>query len=202
VTSALTLTALSVGFVNFGVLLWLPGALMKEGLNMEATSRLIASSSFIALPTIVIAAWLYGTWSAKRTLIASVGVTTLGLVAVMLQDTGHLGFLTTPVVPVALLIIGASAIVSMLLPYAAENYQMRIRGRATGWVAGCYKGGGLLAQVLGLMALVPALEAAAGMVAIPAVASMFLIAVLGRETQGHDLRELEAPAAVALQGAD
>lgn len=191
VTCALTLTALAVGFVNFGVLLWLPGALMKEGHSMGAASSLIARSTLFAMPTIVLAAWLYGAWSAKRTLILSVGVTTLGLAAILLQDTGHLPFLSSPVLPVSLLMIGSSAVVSMLLPYSTESYPLRIRGRATGWVAGFYKGSGAFAQVLGLLALVPALDVAAGIVAIPAVLSMILIALLGRESQGHDLRELE-----------
>lgn len=191
VTCALTLTALAVGFVNFGVLLWLPGALMKEGRSMGAASSLIARSSLIAMPTIALAAWLYGAWSAKRTLILSVGVTTLGLIAILLQETGHLPILSSPVVPVSLLMIGASAVVSMLLPYATESYPLRVRGRATGWVAGAYKGSGAMAQVLGMLALVPALDVAAGMVVIPAVLSIVLVALLGRESQGHDLRELE-----------
>lgn len=208
VTCALALTALSVGLVNFGVLLWLPGALMKHGESMKAASGLIARSSLIAMPTIALAAWLYGAWSAKRTLILSVGVATLGLLAVLLEGLGRLPVLSSPVVPVTLLIVGASAIVSMLLPYAAENYPLRVRARATGWTAGIYKSGGLAAQALGLAALVPALDVAAGFVVIPAVASMILIALVGRETQGHDLRELEGtaigvpPADGALQGAE
>lgn len=200
VTCALTLTALCVGFVNFGVLLWLPGALMKEGRSMGAASRLIARSTLIAMPTIALAAWLYGVWSAKRTLILAVGVTTLGLLAILLQGAGHLPFLSSPVLPVSLLIIGVSGIVSMLLPYSAESYPLKVRGRASGWVAGFSKSGGLLAQVLGLLALVPALDVAAGLTAIPAVLSIVLLAVLGRETQGHDLRELEGLAVEASTG--
>lgn len=196
-TCALTLTALCVGFVNFGVLLWLPGSLMHEGRSMGAASRLIARSTLIAAPTVVLAAWLYSIWSTKRTLIAAVGVTTLGLIAILLRDVGGVHFLASPVVPVALLIIGTSGILSMLLPYAAESYPVRVRGRATGWVAGSSKSAGVLAQVLGLMALVPALGVAAGAVAVPCVASIVLILWLGRETHGRDLRELEAAQPVA-----
>jgi putative MFS transporter len=196
-TCALTLTALCVGFVNFGVLLWLPGSLMREGRSMGAASRLIARSTLIAAPTIVLAAWLYSIWSTKKTLIAAVGVTTLGLVAILLRDAVGVRMLSSPVIPVALLIIGTSGIVSMLLPYAAESYPLRVRGRATGWVAGCSKSAGVMAQVLGLLALVPAEGIAAGAVAVPCVASIALIFLLGRETHGRDLRELEAGQAVA-----
>jgi putative MFS transporter len=192
VTCALTLTALCVGFVNFGVLLWLPGSLMREGRSMGAASRLIARSTLIAAPTIALSAWLYSVWSTKRTLILAVGVTTLGLATILLRDHGALHILSSPVLPVSLLIVGTSGIISMLLPYAAENYPLRVRGRATGWVAGFSKSGGLLAQGLGVLALVPALGIAAGVVAVPCVLSMLLIVFLGRETHRRDLRELEA----------
>jgi putative MFS transporter len=79
----------------------------------------------------------------------------------------------------------------MLLPYTSENYPVKVRGRATGWVAGCSKIGGLIAQALGVLALVPAIGIAAAMIAIPTVLSMLLIMRYGRETRGRDLRELE-----------
>jgi MFS transporter, putative metabolite:H+ symporter len=190
-TCALTLTALCVGFVSFGVLLWLPGSLMHEGRSMGAASKLIARSTLIAAPTIVLASWLYSIWSTKRTLILSVVVTTLGLVAILLRDVAGAPFLSNPVLPVVLLIMGTSGIVSMILPYSAESYPLRVRGRATGWVAGFSKAGGLVAQGLGALALVPALGVAAGVVAIPCALAILLLAFLGHETHGRDLRELE-----------
>jgi putative MFS transporter len=199
-TIALTLTAICVGVVNFGVLLWLPGSLMREGRSMGAASSLIARSTLIAAPTIVLAAWLYSIWSTKRTLILAVAVTTLGLIAIVLRDIGGVKILSSPVIPVALLIVGTSGIISMLLPYSAESYPLRIRGRATGWVAGFSKSGGLLAQGLGALALVPALGIAAGAVAVPCVLSMLLIFVLGPETHLRDLRDLEQATVTAGEG--
>lgn len=201
VTATLTLTAVCVGFVNFGVLLWLPGALMREGRSMGAASRLLARTTLIAAPTIVLAAWLYSVWSTKRTLILAVSTTTLGLAAILLRDAGMLHILSSPVLPVTLIIVGNSGIISTLLPYAAENYPIRVRGRATGWVAGFSKGGGVFAQVLGMLALVPTLDVAAGGVAIPCVLSVLLIAFIGRETHLRDLRELETAVAVETTGA-
>jgi putative MFS transporter len=190
-TCALTLTALCVGFVNFGVLLWLPGSLVHEGRSMGAASELIAQSSLIAAPTIVLVSWLYSIWSTKRTLVLAVGVTTLGLITILLRDLRGLPILSSPVLPVVLLIVGTSGIISVLLPYSAESYPLRVRGRATGLVAGFSKGGGLLAQGLGSLALVPALGAAAGAVALPCLLAIVLLATLGHETHGRDLRELE-----------
>jgi MFS transporter, putative metabolite:H+ symporter len=190
-TFALTLTALCVGFVNFGVLLWLPGTLMHEGRSVGAASELIARSSLIAAPTVLLVSWLYSIWSTKRTLILAVAVTTLGLVAILLRDVKNLPILSDPILSVVLLMVGTSGIISVLLPYAAESYPIRVRGRATGWVAGFSKGGGLLAQGLGTMALVPALGVAAGAVALPCVLAMVLLFALGHETHDRDLRELE-----------
>jgi hypothetical protein len=49
---ALTLVALAWGFVNLGVLLWLPGSLIAEGRSVGFTSALIARSALIAVPTV------------------------------------------------------------------------------------------------------------------------------------------------------
>ena len=73
----------------------------------------------------------------------------------------------SPVWPIALLIVGINAIIAMLLPYAAESYPLAVRGRATGWIAACTKGGGLIAQLLSLLALVPALFTAALAILVP-----------------------------------
>lgn len=201
VTVALTLAALSWGLVNFGVLLWLPGALVAEGRSMSVASALIARSTLVAIPTTVVAAWLYSVWSTKRVLLLFIGITTLGLVAVLLRHNPALPFLADPAVPVSLLIVGSSGVISILLPYSAESYPLRVRGRATGWVAGCSKAGGLLAQLLGSLALVPALGLAAGFVAIPSILSMLLIALLGRDTRLRDLRDLERPEPSSMEAA-
>jgi MFS transporter, putative metabolite:H+ symporter len=190
-TCALTLTALCVGFVNFGVLLWLPGSLMHEGRSVGAASELIARSSLIAAPTVVLVSWLYSIWSTKRTLVIAVGVTTLGLVAILLRDLKDMPVLSSPIVAVVLLMVGTSGIISVILPYSAESYPLRVRGRATGWVAGFSKAGGLLAQGLGTLALVPALGITAGAVAVPCLLAIVLLSTLGHETHGRDLRELE-----------
>ncbi len=190
VTVALTLAALAWGFVNFGLLLWLPGALADEGRSVGASSRLIAESVLIATPVIAVSVLLYSRWSTKWSLALMTGVMTLGLVAFLLRGMG-LPFLSNPVAPLAMLIVGASGVISIILPYTAENYPLRIRGRATGWIAGCSKLGGLMAQGLSVAGAVPPLAAAAAMIAVPAALALGLIAVLGRETRGRDLRDLE-----------
>ena len=87
--------------------------------------------------------------------------------------------------------------ISILMPYAAESFPVRQRGRATGWVAGCSKIGGVIAQALGVFSLVPAFGLAAGAVAVPTLASLLLIVIFGDETRGRDLRDLEKEARAA-----
>ncbi len=185
---ALSLTAFCWGLVNFGLLLWLPYELVARGYSMEVSSRLLAASALIALPTVFVVAWLYSAWSTKKAVLASIAVTLLGLAGVLwLAVTSG----ASPVLPVALLIVGSNGIIAMLLPYAAESFPLRIRGRATGWVAACSKLGGVLAQGLSILAIIPTLAASALMIAVPTALSLLLVARYGRETKGSDLRDLD-----------
>jgi putative MFS transporter len=193
---ALTLAALAWGLVNFGVLLWLPGSLMASGRSMGVASTLIARSTLIAVPTIALTTYLYTVWSTKRVLVAAIGITILGLLATLLGNTGASSVLSNPLLSVSLLVVGTSAVISILLPYTSESFPVRLRGRATGWIAGCSKIGGVMAQALALATLVPAFAVAAGAIAIPTIASLLLIAIFGHETRGRDLRELEGIPAV------
>lgn len=81
----------------------------------------------------------------------------------------------------------------MLLPYAAESYPLGIRARATCWIAACTKAGGLIAQLLTLLGLVPAMFMAALLILRPVVISLVLVWRFCVETRGRDLRDLEGP---------
>ena len=181
-TLALTMAGLAWGLINFGLLLWLPAELVARGASVAGSSALLAGSALIALPTVFGAAALYHWWSTKWALAASMGVSALGLAGTMLLPGG-----ASPLLPVALLIIGSNALLAMLLPYAAESYPLAVRGRATGWVAGCTKAGGLIAQFLGIAAAVPPLGVAALMALAPLLAGLALVARFGPETSGRDL---------------
>ena len=122
-----------------------------------------------------------------------------GLAGVMRLETGaHQGLFASPILPVALLIVGANGLIAVLLPYSAENYPLRSRGRGSGWVAGASKAGGLIAQGLSLAALAPPLGAAAWLMAAPVASSVLLVALFGRETRGRALAETDSPPANAL----
>jgi putative MFS transporter len=169
-------------------LLWLPSELVAKGYSMEVSSTLLAQSALIAFPTIFIAAAAYSRWSTKWAVAGSIAVTLLGLLGVLqLEFTGR----GNPVIPVALLIVGTNGLIAMLLPYAAESFPLRIRGRTIGIVAACSKAGGMLAQFLAIVALVPPLGLVALAIVLPTLLALALVALFGRETRGRDLRDLD-----------
>jgi len=195
ITGALTLAALSWSMVNFGVLLWLPSALVGEGQSVAAASALIARSALIATPIVLLSAWLYYAWSTKGSLMVMLGLTACGLLSVGLRSS-DLGLPGSVVFGVTLLIVGSSGVISILLPYTAENYPLWVRGRATGWVAGCSKLGGLVVQGISVSGIAPPLAAAALLISVPTVGALALVARYGWETRRRDLRELEVESTV------
>ena len=66
-----------------------------------------------------------------------------------------------------------------------------MRGRATGWIAACTKGRGLVAQCVSLLGWVPALVVAALAILLPIVLAWGLVARYCVETRGRDLRDLD-----------
>ena len=185
---ALSLAAICYGLINFGLLLWLPADLVARGYSMELTSKLLAESALIAFPTIFVAAYVYSRLSTKWSVVGSIAVTLMGLAGVFALE---LEMIASPVLPVALLIVGTNGLIAMLLPYAAESFPLRIRGRTTGTVAACTKAGGMLAQFLAILALVPPLDIVSIIIFIPTVAALVLVALYGKETKGRDLRDLD-----------
>ena len=167
--------------------------LVPEELNaLQFRAIGVAVARFTGAPTILVATYAYSRWSTKWSLMTMIAISILGLATVLLRGLGTIPILTNPVLPLALLIIGSTGVISMILPYTAENYPVRVRGRATGWIAGCSKIGGLIAQGLSSLALVPAIGIAAAFIAVPAILAFLLIARFGHETKGRDLQELEA----------
>jgi putative MFS transporter len=189
-TVALSIVALAWGLINFGLLLWMPAHLVAKGYSMGVSSGLLAASALIAVPTVFVAEWLYSRWSSKGALIGAIalcGAGLLGLIHLELSSPQD----ASPVLVIALLIVGINGIIAMILPYAAESYPLQVRGRATGWVAACTKAGGLAAQLLGLLGLVPGLAWAAVLALVPVLVSLFLVRRYWAETRGRDLRDLE-----------
>ena len=189
-TVALSIAAIAWGLINFGLLLWLPIELVERGYGMGLSSKLLAESALIAFPTVFLCAFLYARWSTLWSLLSVIALTLAGLLWVLVLDRNAEA---SPVLPIALLIVGSNGVLAVLLPYTSESFSIRVRGRAIGWVAACTKAGGVVAQALSITALVPPLGTAALMIMAPVAVSLGLIAVYGTETRGLDLRRLERP---------
>ena len=194
VTIALVVAGLAWSFVNFGLLLWLPSDLQARGYSSGLANGIIASSALIALPTVAIAAFLYSRWSSKWTLVGALLLTALSLAATLLADliSGSAGLM---VAIVAALIIGSNAVLAVLLPYAAENYRLGVRGRGTGTVAAATKLGGAAVQGSALLGFVPVFGLAAVALIAPIAFAAVLVGIAGPETRGRALRDLERASA-------
>jgi putative MFS transporter len=192
---ALCLAAACYGLINFGLLLWLPADLVAKGYSMALSSKLLAESALIAFPTIFVVAFAYSRWSTKGAVLGAIALTIAGLLLVLRLEFAGEG---SPVLPVALLIVGTNALIAMLLPYAAESFPLRIRGRTTGMVAAFSKAGGMLAQLLAVLALVPPLALVALLIIVPALGALALVALFGKETRGRDMRDLDRVEALAV----
>ena len=190
VTVALIVAGLAWSFVNFGLLLWLPSDLQDRGYSPGLASGIIASSALIALPTVAAAAFLYSRWSSKRSLVGALLLTAVSLAGTLLIDRLS-SSAALMVAVVALLIIGSNAVIALLLPYAAENYRLGVRGRGTGTVAGASKLGGVAVQAFALIGFMPAFGGAALALIGPILFAAVLVALAGPETRGRSLRELE-----------
>jgi putative MFS transporter len=152
---------------------------------------LLFRSALVALPTMFAVAWLYTKWSAKWTLFVLFVFTALGLVALSLMDAGIPVIHDNPMVLFSVLMVGVNGIIAVLVPYAAENYPVLVRGRGTGLVAGSSKLGGLAAQALAVASLAPELGAAAMAMVPPIIISAVMVVRYGQETRGRRLEEFD-----------
>lgn len=190
-TLTLNLAALAWGLVNFGLLLWMPANLRAAGYDVTDANKLLFQSSLLALPTSVLTAWLYTKWSTKWTLVMSLLLTIASLGGLTLLGTDLTALHISPLVILAVLMTGANAVIAVLLPYSAENYPLYIRGRGTGLVAASSKAGGIVAQIVNMLAAVPTLAVASLVLAAPVAFAAMLTAAKGRETRGLNLEQLD-----------
>ncbi|MBI4292368.1 MAG: MFS transporter [Betaproteobacteria bacterium] len=188
--------AIGSGLVLFGFNLWIPSNLRVLGFT-EADAML-RNAALIGFPLTFLVAWMYGFWSAKKTVLLLATVTAAALFGFVLagneivQSRGVLYALL--VVP----IWGINSLVAVLSVYSSEIYPTRIRARGTGFAAGASKAGGVL--IIALVAFgiaVPSITAVALMGAIPLMMAVLATALFGIETRRRRLEEITAD---ALQG--
>jgi MFS transporter, putative metabolite:H+ symporter len=178
-TASLNLAALSWGFVNFGLLLWLPLELRDRGLSVAGSDSLLRNSALISLPVALFTAWMYGKWSAKGTLVLLVSLMGVAVLGVASLETLVPMNESYPLLVISLLMICSNGVIAVLLPYGAEAYPVQMRGRGAGLVAGSSKLSGIAVQAANLAAVIPTLAMSAAIIAIPLFGAAVLAGVYG-----------------------
>lgn len=186
-TATVLLYGIAWGLVNWGFITFLPTLLRDH--RGTSTSSLLFLGALLAVPNTILAAFLYGRWSSRRSMLLYAGMTTAGLLG-FTTLTSTAGRDWPLVALVTLLLAGAGGMIAMLAPYAAEIYPTSLRGTGSGLSAAASKVGGMIGPPL-----ISPLAAGLGvgpialLVAIPVVLAATAIAATGRETSRQPLHE-------------
>ena len=191
ITLGLVMGGMAWGLVNFGFLLWLPVNLGRLGMDPGAASGLLARSAILALPGIAIVIVLYHRWSSFRALVLFIALTAATLLAFFAMAT--LGYTSrgAMVAATAMLLVSASGVIAMLIPYASEIYPVHLRGTGAGIVAASSKFGGILGAAVGVLGLFGHFALSALAISLPLAASAFMVWRSGIETRGQGLEDIQ-----------
>ncbi len=191
ITFGLIASGVAWGLVNFGFLLWLPSNLGSMGMDAGAASSLLARSAVIALPGILIVTWLYQAWSSIKALVLFILLTAASLLAFFVLAS--VGGMTATVIVVitAALLISASGVIAMLIPYAAEIYPVHLRGTGSGVIAASSKFGGILGAIGGVVGVFNNLAMSAALIALPMALAAVVLMRSGIDTRGRNLEEIQ-----------
>jgi putative MFS transporter len=192
VTGVLCLYGLAWGLCNWGFITWLPTMLRDLGRDGDAATRTLVASSLLAAPGSLVAAWLYATWSSKRTAVAAAAGTAAALAALAAAEWMGAQGGDAMVAVIALLLLASSSMIGVLAPYSVELYPTDIRGVGSGVVAASSKIGGLLGpgMVGMLLTAVPGLALPALAVALPIGLAGAVLMHSAPETRGRRLEDL------------
>jgi len=190
ITAGLIGTGLSWGIVNFGFLLWLPTNFRKLGLGQQ-TDTVIAQAAIFALPCIALVIWLYHRWNSIYTLVLFVILTSVSLLLFSVSQWLNLSSSLILFLATTLLLMCASAVIAMLIPYAAEIYPLKYRGTGTGIIAGSSKLGGIFGAILGVAGFYDNMSTSALAIAVLLFVSAAVLLRSGIDTRGLRLEEIQ-----------
>jgi putative MFS transporter len=192
-TMTVGLYGLAWGMVNWGFITFVPTILRDRGLDAGTSAGLLFWSALMAVPGTVLVAWLYGRWSSRKTMILFAFLTASALIAFAIVDPGSGGRASSWVIPLmVVLLVGSGAVISMLLPYAAEVYPTPLRSTGSGAAAGASKLGGVVAPPIAALCLsvTPGFLVLGLAVAAPIAISGLVLALAGIETRDRGLEAL------------
>ncbi len=191
ITWGLVTCGVAWGLANFGFLLWLPTNLGRMGMDASAASALLARSALLALPGTALVIWMYHRWSSVKSLVAFIALNTLALLLFFALGLAQIHSTAAMVGATVLLLVSASGVIAMLIPYSAEIYPVHLRGTGSGLVAAGSKFGGILGALCGVLGLFSHFAASALLIALPMAISGVMLIRSGVETRGRRLEDIQ-----------
>jgi putative MFS transporter len=191
------LLGLGIGFVQYGFQQWIPSNLVKLGFKDVTAAKILRDSALIGFPLNFPVAWLYGFWSAKKTIIALCLMTVaalIGFVASSNSQLVHDGKSTTLLYILLIVPIwGISSLTAVMIAYASEVYPTKVRARGSGLAAGATKFGGVLILAIVAAAIAaPSIKVTALYGAIPLGLAIVAMIFFGVETKKKQLERITA----------
>ncbi|MPZ81896.1 MAG: MFS transporter, partial [Actinophytocola sp.] len=179
------------GVVNWGFITFLPTFLRHAGYGDSADS-LLFTASLAAVPATFLAAYLYGRWSSRGSMIlySVLTVAVLGCFTVV----GKADWMILALV--ALLLSTSAGMIAMLSPYSTEQYPTELRATGSGVAAAASKAGGMIGPLL--LSSAPLLGTAALLTAAPLALATGVLIFTGIETSGRPLPEQHSPETARL----
>ncbi|MEX2457572.1 MAG: MFS transporter [Actinomycetota bacterium] len=194
---ALLLLGVGIGMVQYGFQQWIPSNLKTLGFDDVNSAKILRDSALIGFPLNFPIAWLYGFWSAKKTIIGMAVISTTALLGFVFAGPAQLvvdGEATTLLhILLIVPIWGISSLTAVVIAYASEVFPTRVRARGTGLAAGATKFGGvtILALVVAAFAT-PSISNTALYGAIPLIAAIVAMSIWGVETKQKQLERITA----------
>lgn len=195
------LLGLGIGIVQYGFQQWIPSNLAKLGFRDVTAAKILRDSALIGFPLNFPIAWLYGFWSAKKTILLMCASTVAALIGFVIAPTSSLVHTVNGVshqtgLLYVLLIVpiwGISSLTAVMVAYASEVYPTKVRARGSGLAAGATKFGGvlILAIVAGAIAA-PSIRATSIFGAVPLILAMITMLIFGVETKHKQLERITA----------
>ncbi|MBA3727843.1 MAG: MFS transporter [Actinobacteria bacterium] len=187
------LLGIGIGMVQYGFQQWIPSNLQRLGFGEVDASKILRDSALIGFPLNFPIAWLYGFWSAKKTIILMAAATAAALIGFVIAGDSVVDNRTMLYVLLIVPIWGISSLTAVVAAYAAEVYPTRVRSRGTGLAAGATKFGGVMILALVVAAIAaPSISATAVIGAIPIVLAIVAIMIWGVETRKKQLERITA----------
>lgn len=190
-SAAITAFGIGIGFLTYGFQLWIPTNLQKLGFSQIGSSQVLEYSALIGFPLAILVAWLYGSWSSKKTILLLVVLTVLSLAAFFALGDSVTSNRAVLYILLAVPICGSGSIVAVLGAYSSEIYPTAVRGRGSGLAAGASKFGGVVIIALVAASLTaPSIAITALIAAIPLLLTVVAFAAFGVETRGRRLEDI------------